>query len=60
MTTVENAIKQGGNLRDALAKTDLELLTGHIKYDENRNPKKKVSFVQIKDGKQVLKAKFGD
>lgn len=60
MTTVENAIKQGGNLRDALAKTDLELLTGHIKYDENRNPKKKVSFVQIKDGKQVLKEKFGD
>ncbi len=60
MTTLESAFKKGGDLKEALKNTDLDLLTGHVKYDENGNPKKKVTFVQIKNGKQVLKEKFGE
>lgn len=60
MTIVEKAIEKGGDLREAIKNIDVDLLTGHIKYDENRNPKKKVTFVQIKNGKQTLKEKIGE
>lgn len=60
MTTIENAFKKGGDIKENLKNSDLDLLTGHIKYDENRNPEKKVTFVQIKNGKQILKEKFGE
>lgn len=60
MTIVEKALEKGGDLKEAIKNIDIDLLTGHIQFDENRNPKKKVTFVQIKNGKQTLKEKFGE
>ena len=37
--------------RDALAETDLDLPSGHLVYDENRNPEKAANVMIYKDGK---------
>lgn len=58
-TTLVEGIKKGGNL-EAFKNLDINLVTGHITFDENRNPKKDVLFVEVKDGKIVLKEKFGE
>ena len=44
-------------LRDAVKAVNLDLVTGKLVFDENRNPEKAVTFVQVKDGKVVLKEK---
>lgn len=58
---VFDAVKRAGNtegpaIRDALAATkDYETLTGTITIDENRNARKGIVVVGVKDGKQYLK-----
>ena len=34
------------------------LVTGSLKYDSERNPEKKVTFIEVKNGKLTLKEKF--
>lgn len=41
----------------ALAETDSEGVTGHITFDENGDPQKSISVIQIVDGAHVLAAK---
>ena len=53
---IVEAIKNAGStdsraIRDALAATDMETITGNIKYDENRNPVKSAVILEIKEGK---------
>ncbi|HIR92897.1 MAG TPA: ABC transporter substrate-binding protein [Candidatus Egerieimonas intestinavium] len=36
--------------RDALAETDMDLPSGHLVYDENRNPQKAANIMIYKDG----------
>lgn len=62
---IEEALKNVSDLsnkqeiRDAINNVkNLELVTGSLVFDENRNPQKVVTFVEIKDGKVVLKEKF--
>ena len=46
-------------IRDAIKNFNGDnLLTGSLKYDKNRNPEKKVTFIEVKDGKLTLKEKF--
>ena len=57
---IVEAIKVAGStdsraIRDALAATDMETITGTIKYDENRNPVKGAVILEVKDGKVFYK-----
>lgn len=45
-------------LRDLISQTKLDLVTGNLEFDSERNPKKQVSFLTIKDGKVLLKEKY--
>jgi branched-chain amino acid transport system substrate-binding protein len=56
-----DSIKRAGKtdsaaIRDALAATKLDTVTGTISYDEKRNPIKSVVILEIKGGKQVYRA----
>ena len=44
-------------VRDALKGLSLELVTGKLVFDADRNPQKAVTFVEVKGGKVVLKDK---
>ena len=64
-TILETALKSVSDLsskeaiRDAIKNFSGDhLVTGSLKYDENRNPEKKVTFIEVKDGKLTLKEKF--
>ena len=63
-TVVENALKSAKDLsresiKEAFKASNIDnLVTGSLKYDENRNPEKKVSFIEVKNGKLTLKDKF--
>ena len=46
----------GAKIRDALAATKLDAVTGTISYDANRNPVKSAVIVQMKGGVQVYRA----
>jgi len=55
-----NAIKTAGTdkseaIKNALAKTDMEVVSGRVKFDANRNPVKAAVIIEIKNGKQVYK-----
>ena len=57
---IVEAIKKAGStdsraIRDALAATDMETITGTIKYDENRNPVKSAVILEVKEGKVFYK-----
>lgn len=60
---VENALKNtkdltGEAIKESLFATEgLELVTGSFKFDSERNPKKKVTFIEVKGGKLTLKEK---
>lgn len=41
----------GTAIKDALAETDLDCVSGHVTYDEERNPIKPATICTIKDGK---------
>jgi branched-chain amino acid transport system substrate-binding protein len=56
-----DAIKRAGStdgtkIRDALAATKLDVVTGTISYDADRNPVKSAVIVQMKGGVQVYRA----
>ena len=50
-------VAQAIAIDDAVKAVNLDLVTGKLVFDENRNPEKAVTFVQVKDGKVVLKEK---
>lgn len=43
----------GATLAAAMAATDMDLPTGHLTFDENRNPVKACAIVKIEGGKRV-------
>ena len=45
-------------IKEAIKKFDGTLVTGSLKFDAERNPEKKVTFIEVKDGKLTLKEKF--
>ena len=54
-----NAIKSAGktdgeSIKNALAMTDLAVVTGQIHFDEHRNPIKSAVIIKIEDGKQTF------
>ena len=60
MQIMLDAIKRAGSttgsaIRDALAKTNLDVVSGKVTFDANRNPIKSAVIIEIKDGKQVFK-----
>ncbi len=63
-TILEEALKTSKDLspasiRDAIAATNASnLITGALKFDAERNPEKKVTFIEVKGGKLVLKEKL--
>lgn len=46
---------KGADIRDALKKTDINVVSGRVKFDENRNPIKSAVIIEIKGGKQVYR-----
>lgn len=42
---------------EALKNTDLDLVCGHTKFDENRNPVKEVAIIKIENGEYTLATK---
>ncbi len=42
----------------AMQNTSLDCVTGHITFDENRNPVKSVSVIEIKEGQNTLYKKL--
>lgn len=55
-----NAVKTAGSaegaaIRDALARTNLEAVSGQVKFDANRNPIKSAVIIEVKDGQQVFR-----
>ena len=55
-----NAVKTAGQadgaaIRDALARTDIEVVSGRVKFDANRNPVKSAVVIEIKGGQQVFR-----
>lgn len=61
---VETALKStkdmsGASIREAMNNVGgIDLITGKLKFDADRNPEKAVTFIQVKDGKLILKEKF--
>jgi branched-chain amino acid transport system substrate-binding protein len=55
-----NAVKNAGTadgaaIKNALASTDLEVVSGRVKFDANRNPVKSAVIIEIKGGEQVYR-----
>ena len=49
----------GSSIKEALNNVNgIELITGKLKFDADRNPEKSVTFIEIKGGKLTLKEKF--
>lgn len=57
LSKVKN-INDSEEIKEALKASDVNLVTGKLKFDENRNPSKNVTFLTIKDKKLMLKDKF--
>ena len=58
---VFDAIKRAGKLdgpsiKAALAAADMQVVSGHVKFDANRNPVKSAVIVEVKNGKFVYRA----
>ena len=64
VTILEEAIKaskdlSGEEVKKALAAVQAEkLVTGALKFDADRNPEKKVTFIEVKGGQLTLKEKL--
>ena len=43
----------GTGIRDAMWATDMDTISGHISYDENRNPAKPGVIMQVQNGKRT-------
>ncbi len=55
-----DAIKRAGKLdgpsiKAALAATDMQVVSGKVKFEENRNPLKSAAIVEVKNGKFVYR-----
>jgi branched-chain amino acid transport system substrate-binding protein len=55
-----DAIKRAGStdgdkIKDAMKTTDLQTVTGKVKFDGDRNPVKSAVIIEIKGGKQVFR-----
>jgi branched-chain amino acid transport system substrate-binding protein len=55
-----DAIKRAGTtdgdkIKAAMQATDLQTVTGHVKFDSDRNPVKSAVIIEIKGGKQVFR-----
>ena len=61
---VEAALKSakdltGPSIREAMnGVSGIDLITGKLKFDADRNPEKAVTFIEVKGGKLTLKEKF--
>ena len=56
LDAIQRAGKTDGDaIRDSLTKTDLQTVTGKVKFDGDRNPVKSAVIIEIKGGKQVFK-----
>ncbi|PHV71997.1 amino acid-binding protein [Sporanaerobium hydrogeniformans] len=44
-------------IKDAIAATDMDCVTGHVTFDENGDPQKSVTILKMKDGVSVLETK---
>ena len=61
---VEAALKSskdltGPSIKEAMnAVSGIDLITGKLKFDADRNPEKAVTFIEVKGGKLTLKEKF--
>ena len=58
---VLNAVKTAGKtdgpaVRDALKATDMAVVSGQVKFDEERNPVKSAVVIEIKGGKFVYRS----
>ncbi len=54
LTAIQNAgSTDGAKIKDALKNIDYQGVTGHIKFDANRNPIKSAVILKIENGKQV-------
>jgi len=56
-----DAVKRAGKtdgaaIKDALKATDMSLVSGQVKFDDDRNPVKSAVIIEIKGGKQVYRA----
>jgi branched-chain amino acid transport system substrate-binding protein len=56
-----DAVKRAGKtdgaaIKDALKATDMSLVSGQVKFDDDRNPVKSAVIIEIKGGKQVFRA----
>jgi len=56
-----DAVKRAGKvdgsaIRDALKSTDMGVVSGQVKFDQDRNPVKSAVIIEIKGGKQVFRA----
>ncbi len=49
-------VAEGPAIRDALKATDMAVVSGQVKFDENRNPVKSAVVIEIKGGKFVYRA----
>ena len=45
---------EGAAIRDAIASTNLECVSGKITFDENRNPVKSAAIIKVENGKFVF------
>lgn len=43
------------SIKEALKNTNMDLVTGRLTFDENRNPNKATSMIEVKGGKLTLK-----
>ena len=60
-TIMLDAIKRAGktdgpSIKEALKATDIAVVSGHVKFDDHRNPVKSAVIVEIKNGKVVYRA----
>jgi len=60
MNIMLDSIKRAGktdgkSIRDAMKATDLQTVSGTVKFDANRNPVKSAVIIEIKGGQQVYK-----
>jgi branched-chain amino acid transport system substrate-binding protein len=46
----------GRAVRDAIARTDLRLVTGRVTFDPQRNPIKPIVFMEIKGGRRMFRS----
>ena len=46
---------EGASIRDALKATDIAVVSGQVKFDENRDPIKSAVVIAIQNGQQVYK-----